>query len=87
MKLDQEDVAAVAAAVLEALGAQPDDRPPLTVAEAGKRLGVSERAVRTLVNGVNGKPPKLASILVGDGARRVEQAELDRYKASLRSAG
>jgi hypothetical protein len=38
------------------------------------------------VNHEKGREPRLASIVVGDGARRVEQAELDRYLAERRAA-
>jgi hypothetical protein len=77
---------AVADRVVAKLAEQPDDRPPLNMKQVGERLGISERAARALVNHEKGREPRLASIVVGDGARRVEQAELDRYLAELRAA-
>jgi hypothetical protein len=75
---------AVAALVVEKLREDRDDRPLLNLNEVGQRLGVSYRSVKALVNSDKGRPPRLASVKVGDGARRVEQAALDRYVASLR---
>jgi hypothetical protein len=69
---------AVKDAVSEALGAR-DDRPMLTLEQAGARLGgLSDRSMRGMVRGPN---PKLASIKVGpsEGSRVVSPAEVDRY--------
>jgi hypothetical protein len=68
------------AAELARPGAAPDDRPLLSVFQTAERLGVKERTVRELIAwGDDGNPPRLASIIVGNGARRIEPREVDRY--------
>lgn len=57
----------------------PDDRPLLTFQQAAERISVSERTVRQLI--IDGK---LGSVLISEGRRVVEPAELDRYIASKR---
>ena len=74
----------VVSKIVEALEPPRDDRPLLTVREAGERLGISEKSTRDLVNHKGGRPPRLASVIVGDGARRIEQSEIDRYIAERR---
>ena len=59
----------------------PDTRPLLTVPQLGERLGITDRSARKLIEGRN---PAIKSVVVGKGSRRVEQAEVDRYVASLR---
>ena len=78
--------AQVAQATVEAIKAEGilhDDRPLLSVAEVAERLGVKERLAREMVGG---ESPRLASMIVGNGARRVEAAEVDRYLAERRAA-
>lgn len=82
----QELAQAVADEVIKALAIERDERPLLRLREVGERLGISERAVRSLVNGEHGKPPKLPSVVIGDGARRVEQSALDAYLEERRQA-
>lgn len=62
-------------------GTQPLPQRLLRVAEAAEMLGVNERAVRTLIAGDS---PALASVMVGEGARRIELREVEAYIASLR---
>jgi hypothetical protein len=77
---------AVAEKVAARLSEERDTRPLLNLTQVGERLGISPRAAKELVNSAHGKPPRLASVLIGKGARRVEQAEVDRYLAERRGA-
>ena len=72
---------AVAERVFARLAAR-DDRPLLSVDEAGKRLGLSGRTVRDLI-----ADGRLRSIKVADGARRVEPAAVDDYLERQRNGG
>lgn len=60
---------------------QPVTQRLLTSEEAGVMLGVSERAVRTLIAGDD---PAIPSVVVGKGAKRIELAAVEAYIASLR---
>jgi hypothetical protein len=42
--------------------------------------------VKALVNSDKGRPPRLASMIIGDGARRVDPRELDAYIARQAAA-
>lgn len=79
-----EDRAALAEDIAERLRGtlSLETRPLLTTAEAGERLGVSERTVRQLV--IDGE---LSKVIVSKDAVRFEPAELDRYIASRRTEG
>jgi len=72
-----------------------DDRPLLTLDEAAARLGVSMTMIRELTNGVDGEPPRLATVKVsprghqrGVGMKgiRVEPREIDRFLEQARRA-
>lgn len=63
-----------------------DDRPLLNLREVGERLNVSAKVVSDLVNWRGGKPPRIASVVINDGARRVEPAVLDAYMEERRAA-
>lgn len=63
---------------------RPDDRPLLSVKEAAARLGISEKSMRDLVNRKGNRPPRIPSVVIGDGARRIEPAALDAYIAQGR---
>lgn len=80
---------AVAEKVLAQLNPPPDDRPLIGIKELGRRLGISEKSARDLVNGRDGRPPKIASFKVGpsEGSRVVAPADLDEYIADRREAG
>ena len=83
-------VEAVTQRVAEIIGswtpALPEPGRLLKVKEVAVQLGISEKAARDLVNWKGNRPPRLASVVIGDGARRVEQAEVDRYLAEKRAA-
>lgn len=86
---EQEYLDQLASAVADkVLAALPDrdSRPLLKLEDVGERLGISERAVRALVNREKGREPRMASVVIGDGARRVEQSEVDRYLDQQRLA-
>lgn len=70
--------------VLANLNAARDDRPLLTVKEAAERLGISEKSMRDLINEPRGRKPRIRSVVIGDGARRIEPAEIDVYLAERR---
>ena len=72
------DIDLLADAIADRLRA-PDDRPLLSPKELAQRLSVSERTARELVNGSKGKPPKIPSLVVGDGSRRIRPADVDAY--------
>lgn len=64
----------------------PDDRALLSPKELAQRLSISERGARELVNGSKGKPPKIPSIIVGDGSRRIRPADVDAYLEAQEAA-
>lgn len=76
----------LAAKVAEHLREEHDARPLLTTDEVAARLNISPKSARDLVAWRNGKRPRLESIVIGEGARRVEQAALDAYMESRRAA-
>lgn len=85
----QEDEAwdALAERLAEKVAAKleiPDDRPLLSVKEAAARLGISEKSMRDLVNRKGDRAPRIPSVVIGDGARRIEPATLDAYIAQGR---
>jgi hypothetical protein len=82
----QELADRIADRVADRLAVAPDDRPLLTVKGIAERLSISDRSARGLVNGEDGKPPKLRSVLVGpgEGARRVIPADLDAFVETQR---
>lgn len=80
------DVAEQVAAKLGATQAEPDRL--LTLAQVADRLGMTERAVRNLTYSMEGKPPQLASLKVGNGggAVRVESSTLEAFIEARRVA-
>lgn len=81
-------VAALVVSRLKDEGVLHDDRPLLSVPDAARRLGVSERVMGDMIRGFKDpktgeqQPPVLASVLVGKGGQKgvkVEPAEIDRY--------
>lgn len=63
-----------------------DERPLLNMKDVAERLDVSPKLVRDLVSWKGGRPPQLASIVVGNGARKVEPAALEAYIWERRAA-
>jgi hypothetical protein len=57
----------------------PDDRPLLSVKKAAERLDISIKSMRDLVNRKGDRPPRIASVVIGDGSRKIEPATLDAY--------
>lgn len=76
----------LADAIAARLADLPDDRPLLTIAQAAERLALSPRTTRDLCYPRDGQPPRLKSIVVADGARRIHPADLDEYVESQRIA-
>ncbi len=83
---EQEFLTGFAAQVVEQFiarlkeeGLVHDDRPLLSVPEAAKRLGLGERTLGKLIAGEGGEPPKIASLIVAGGTRKIEPREIDRY--------
>ncbi len=62
----------------------PDDRPLLTIQQVAERLAISPRTARDLTLSRGGEEPRLRSVLVADGARRVLPADLDAYVEARR---
>lgn len=78
-----KDVAAtIADAIAEAIGPLLGSRPLLTIPQAASKLGIKDRKMEQMV-----RSGELASVLVGDRSRRIEQAEIDRYVAARREDG
>lgn len=70
----------MAGALAEVLGPLLGSRPLLTIPQAASKLGVKVRTVEQMV-----RSGELASVKVR-GARRIEQAEVDRFVAEQREA-
>lgn len=63
-------------------------KPLLRIRDVAELLNIHERTARTLVYGDKrrGKEPVLASFIVGDGSRRIDPAEVERYVRSLQAS-
>lgn len=84
MPFSKDDISEVADRIAERLAGAPDDRPLLTINQVAERLALSARTVRDLLVERDGRPPRLKSIVVADGARRIHPADLDAYVESQR---
>jgi predicted DNA-binding transcriptional regulator AlpA len=68
----------IAAKILAALDSPGDDRQLITLEEAMTQLRISRRSMQELVKRHRAFPV----LVVGDGAKRVRQADIDAYLAT-----
>lgn len=72
----------IAEAIANVIGPLLGPKPLLTTRQVASKLNIGERKVAYML-----ERGEIASVLIGDGSRRIEQEELQRYIAAQRDGG